>query len=50
MRGRAGLVVAALAGAWVTAAALGGAQLGILLIAAVVVTWVGLFETVGLGS
>lgn len=49
-RDRARLVVAALAAAWVTAATLGGEQLGLLLIAAIVVTWIGLYETVGLGS
>lgn len=50
MRGRTGLVAAALVAAWVTAAALGGEQLGLLLIAAIVVTWIGLYERVGLGS
>ena len=50
MRGRAGLVVASLAVAWVTAAALGGERLGLLFAAAIVVIWMGLYETVGLGS
>ena len=50
MRGRAGLVGAVLAAAWASAAALGGERLGILFVAAVVVTWIGHYETVGLGS
>lgn len=49
-RGRAGPVVAGLAAACVTAAALGGELLGLLVLAAIVVTWVGLYETVGLGG
>jgi hypothetical protein len=50
MHGRAGPVVAAMAAAFVTAASFGGELLGLLVLAAFVVTWIGLYETVGLGS
>lgn len=50
MRGRAALVGAALAAACVTALALGGELLALLVLAAIVVTWVGLYETIGVGS
>jgi hypothetical protein len=50
MHGRAGLVAAAMAAAFVTAASFGGELLGLLVLAAFAVTWIGLYETVGLGS
>jgi hypothetical protein len=50
MSRRAGLVVTALAAACLAAGAVGGELLGVLVLAAVVVTWIGLYETLGLGS
>lgn len=50
MHGRAGLVGAALAAAVLTAAALGGELLGLLVLAGFVVTWIGFYETAGLGG
>lgn len=49
-RHRTGVVVGTVAAACLMAAALGGELLGLLVLAAVVVTWIGLYETVGLGD